>query len=178
MQSHSLSAEAREAPALPWLLLEPQRAFWEILLLLPSLPVLALAPRGDGHPVVVLPGFMADDASTVALREFLSRCGYEVEGWGFGRNLETRVEGHGGGHHELAQGPEEIHAVDVERAENIGERRDGVGRGGGRWRRALFPARSGSRGGGVLGRAPDSRGDEGGARLPLRGVLRGEDGPK
>jgi pimeloyl-ACP methyl ester carboxylesterase len=90
MKGISEKAEGSGAPALAWLLLEPQRAFWEILSLVPALPILATAPRGDGHPVVVLPGFMADDASTVALREFLSRLGYAVHGWGFGRNLGPR----------------------------------------------------------------------------------------
>ena len=90
MESESANAPTYGAPGVPWLLLEPQRAFWEILSLLPALPVLASAPHGDGHPVVVLPGFMADDYSTVALREFLLRRGYAVDGWGFGRNLGPR----------------------------------------------------------------------------------------
>ena len=90
VQSVTENAESYSAPSLPWLLLEPQRAFWEGLSLLPALPVLAGAPRGDGHPVMVLPGFMADDYSTIALREFLAGRGYAVEGWGFGRNLGPR----------------------------------------------------------------------------------------
>lgn len=90
MPSVTGNAENYSAPSLPWLLLEPQRAFWEGLSLLPALPALAGAPRGDGHPVMVLPGFMADDYSTIALREFLSGRGYAVEGWGFGRNLGPR----------------------------------------------------------------------------------------
>jgi len=46
---------------------------------------LARAPRGDA-PVIVLPGFGADDLSTVPLRSFLRRLGHEVEGWTLGRN--------------------------------------------------------------------------------------------
>jgi len=46
---------------------------------------LARAPRGDA-PVIVLPGFGADDLSTVPLRSFLRRLGHEVEGWALGRN--------------------------------------------------------------------------------------------
>ncbi|MDG1958175.1 MAG: alpha/beta hydrolase [Candidatus Binatia bacterium] len=90
MQFTSQNEGFSGAPALPWLLLEPQRAFCEMLSLVPALPMLAGAPRGDGHPVVVLPGFMADDGSTIALREFLARIGYDVHGWGFGRNLGPR----------------------------------------------------------------------------------------
>lgn len=56
-----------------------------------SWPVLnALAPRGDGHPVMVLPGLSVGDGSTALLRRFLGRRGYAVEGWGMGRNLGPR----------------------------------------------------------------------------------------
>ena len=48
-------------------------------------PRLARAPRGSA-PVLVLPGFGADDFSTVPLRSFLRRLGHEVEGWALGRN--------------------------------------------------------------------------------------------
>ena len=51
-----------------------------------------LAPRGDGHPVMVLPGFMASDALTRALRDFLDGLGYEVHAWELGRNPGLRLE--------------------------------------------------------------------------------------
>ena len=44
-------------------------------------------PRGDGHPVLVLPGLLADDVSTRTLRAVLRRLGYDVHGWGLGRNI-------------------------------------------------------------------------------------------
>jgi pimeloyl-ACP methyl ester carboxylesterase len=50
-------------------------------------PWLAAAPRGDGHGVLVLPGFFASDASTAVLRRFLRSLGYHVRGWELGRNL-------------------------------------------------------------------------------------------
>ncbi len=49
-----------------------------------------LAPRGDGHPVMVLPGFMGDDGYNGAIRRFLNGLGYGVHGWGQGRNLGPR----------------------------------------------------------------------------------------
>jgi len=53
-----------------------------------TLPLLAtLAPRGDGHPVIVLPGLATSDRSTVALRTFLKSKGYDVHGWELGRNF-------------------------------------------------------------------------------------------
>jgi len=50
-------------------------------------PLFTMAPRGDGHPVLVLPGFLAGDLSTVPLRTLLSRLGYDAHGWGLGRNM-------------------------------------------------------------------------------------------
>lgn len=44
------------------------------------------APRGDGHPVLVLPGLAASDRSTAPLRGFLADQGHAVSGWGLGRN--------------------------------------------------------------------------------------------
>jgi pimeloyl-ACP methyl ester carboxylesterase len=56
-------------------------------LLLPSLPFLQLAPRGDGHPVLVLPGFTASDVSTRVIRRYVSSLGYKSYGWKLGRNF-------------------------------------------------------------------------------------------
>lgn len=50
-------------------------------------PLLARAPRGDGHSVLVLPGFTADDTSTRPLRWFLRRLDYRAHGWRLGLNL-------------------------------------------------------------------------------------------
>lgn len=44
------------------------------------------APRGNGEPVLVAPGFAADDTWTESLRNFLASIGYDVRGWGLGRN--------------------------------------------------------------------------------------------
>src|SRR4029078_12048164 len=54
------------------------------------LPLLSLAPRGDGHSVLVLPGLVASDVSTRPLRAFLRSRGYAVSGWRQGRNLGLR----------------------------------------------------------------------------------------
>lgn len=45
------------------------------------------APRGDGHPVLVVPSFLRGDGHTAALRRFLRGCGYAVYGWGLGTNI-------------------------------------------------------------------------------------------
>ena len=70
-------------------ILEP-RALLEMALLPASLPLLLQAPRGDGHPVLLLPGFMADEKSLIVLKLFLQSKGYDVHTWGLGRNLGFR----------------------------------------------------------------------------------------
>jgi hypothetical protein len=66
------------------------RAIHELGAFLGALPLLSLAPRGDGHPVLVLPGLVASDVSTRPLRAFLRGRGYAVSGWRQGRNLGLR----------------------------------------------------------------------------------------
>jgi pimeloyl-ACP methyl ester carboxylesterase len=81
---------ARIEPPSRLLQLLELRASWEFAVGVAALPWLRLAPRGDGHPVLVLPGLVASDASTKMLRDFLRRRGYEVHGWGLGRNYGPR----------------------------------------------------------------------------------------
>jgi pimeloyl-ACP methyl ester carboxylesterase len=75
------------APALPLYLSEPGRAVADYGLYLAARPLLPRLPRGDGHPVLVLPGLLADDVSTRALRATLRRLGYGAHGWRLGRNI-------------------------------------------------------------------------------------------
>jgi len=63
------------------------RAFGEFSASLALMPLLHRTPRGDGHPVLVLPGLIASDTSTKLLRAFLAGRGYETHGWGLGRNM-------------------------------------------------------------------------------------------
>lgn len=53
-------------------------------------PVLRRAPQGDGHPVLVLPGFIASGISTRPLRDFLNSHNYLAKCWKLGRNLGLR----------------------------------------------------------------------------------------
>jgi pimeloyl-ACP methyl ester carboxylesterase len=71
-------------PAL--LALEAPRAMGELGLLAAWSPLLTRSPRGDGHTVLVMPGLGATDVSTRPLRRFLRMLGYDVHGWGLGRN--------------------------------------------------------------------------------------------
>lgn len=65
---------------------EPVRTMASAGALAASLPLLRAAPRGEPHPVLVLPGLMASDLSTKALRGWIGRLGYPVVGWALGRN--------------------------------------------------------------------------------------------
>ncbi|WP_245648696.1 esterase/lipase family protein [Sphingomonas sanxanigenens] len=47
---------------------------------------------GGGAPVLVLPGFLASDGSTRALRRTLTAANYHAFGWGAGRNFGVRAD--------------------------------------------------------------------------------------
>ena len=49
-------------------------------------PWFSLLPTGDGHPVLVLPGYSASDLSTIPMRNVLKRLGYRSHGWSLGTN--------------------------------------------------------------------------------------------
>jgi pimeloyl-ACP methyl ester carboxylesterase len=74
------------APPLINALTEVPRTLIEMSGLLASLPLLSTLPRGDGHPVMLLPGFLAGDESTAALRRYLKGMNYEALPWELGRN--------------------------------------------------------------------------------------------
>src|SRR5580704_4405476 len=69
------------------LLLAEARGIFEFNASLLLSPVLMRAPRGDGHPVLMLPGFLASDLSMVPMRRYLSELGYDSHAWRMGRNM-------------------------------------------------------------------------------------------
>jgi pimeloyl-ACP methyl ester carboxylesterase len=73
-----------------WHQLAEWRAVIELAALPWAWPCLMQAPQGDGHPVLLLPGFMADEATLLVLKAFLRNRGYDVHTWGFGRNVGFR----------------------------------------------------------------------------------------
>lgn len=76
-------------PGLGLLLLEA-RAPWEAMAMAAASPWLSRMPPGDGHTVLVYPGLGASDISTLALRRFLKRHGYQAHGWKQGLNRGPR----------------------------------------------------------------------------------------
>jgi pimeloyl-ACP methyl ester carboxylesterase len=67
--------------------LAESRSLYELGFSLLAAPLLLNAPRGDGHPVLVLPGFLASDLSTDGMRRYLRALGYDAHAWDLGRNL-------------------------------------------------------------------------------------------
>lgn len=92
------SVEDIAPPSLALTALEPLRTGVEYSALMMSLPFLMTAPRGDGHGVMVLPGFAMDDGSTSLLRAFLRILDYDVHPWRLGWNLDHKTTGHRGMH--------------------------------------------------------------------------------
>ncbi|HFA52026.1 MAG TPA: alpha/beta hydrolase [Bacteroidetes bacterium] len=78
------------------------RALFELGVYYSSFPFLKNVPRGEGQPVLVLPGLLASDFSTGPLRKFLNAKGYHAYPWQLGRNrgqveyiekLEDKIKG-------------------------------------------------------------------------------------
>jgi pimeloyl-ACP methyl ester carboxylesterase len=91
----SVDIQGLKPPSWFLALTEGGRALADYVSLQGASPLLGYAPTGDGHPVMVLPGFLAAGGTTAPIRRFLVSKGYETFCWGLGRNL---------GH--LAIGPE------------------------------------------------------------------------
>ena len=68
------------------------RSIYELCVLTMTFPFLQAAPKGDGHPVIVFPGFLTSDLSTLPLRLFLSSRNYAAYGWGMGRNYGAGID--------------------------------------------------------------------------------------
>jgi len=75
---------------------ELPRAVYGAVELVARAPSLARAPRGDGRPVIILPGLVNPDWANFAMRLYLRRLGYDARGWGLGPNLGARSVGREG----------------------------------------------------------------------------------
>lgn len=75
-----------QSPPGPLLRALEWRAPYEWGMTLAATPWLSVLPRGDGHPVLVLPGLTASDLSTVLLRRVIGTQGYACHGWKLGVN--------------------------------------------------------------------------------------------
>jgi pimeloyl-ACP methyl ester carboxylesterase len=65
------------------------RAMFELGAFYMSRLWLSTLPKGDGHAVITMPGFLATNSSTLPMRSLLSDLGYDTHGWDSGRNLRV-----------------------------------------------------------------------------------------
>ena len=83
----AVTDEQRLRPPSLFLMLAEARALFELNSSLLLSPLLLRAPKGDGHPVLALPGFLASDLSMAPMRRYLKELGYDAHAWNMGRNL-------------------------------------------------------------------------------------------
>jgi len=79
--------EQRLQPPSLFLMLAEARSLFELNSSLLLSPLLLRAPKGDGHPVLTLPGFLASDLSMAPMRRYLKELGYDTQAWRMGRNF-------------------------------------------------------------------------------------------
>jgi pimeloyl-ACP methyl ester carboxylesterase len=79
--------DQRLRPPSLFLMLAEARGLFELNSSLWLSPLLLRAPRGDGHPVLALPGFLASDISMAPMRRYLKQLGYDAHAWNMGRNF-------------------------------------------------------------------------------------------
>jgi pimeloyl-ACP methyl ester carboxylesterase len=115
-ERHETQGQGRlRAPGLGLLLAEA-RGILEFNASLVLSPLLMRAPRGDGHPVLALPGFLASDLSMMPLRRYLTALGYDAFAWRLGRNIAgiNRLRG------ALLDRLKEIHATSGRKVSIVG----------------------------------------------------------
>jgi len=91
-----------------------------------SYPILQAAAKGDGHPVMVLPGYMGGDGTTKLLRTFLKSRNYKPYGWDLGRNLGQFSDPQTGCNDKIVDRLKKIHAIHGEKVSLIGWSLGGV----------------------------------------------------
>jgi len=87
----------------PLLFLLEGRAVYDAASMIPMLALQRYLPRGDGHPVLVLPGFLASSGTTQPLRRFLANLGYKSHRWKLGYNTGYSLRVHDGMRHRLSE---------------------------------------------------------------------------
>ena len=78
------------------LLMLEGRAVYDAAAMIPMFGLRRFLPSGDGHPVLVLPGFLASSRSTQPLRKFLADLGYKSHRWKLGYNTGYSLRLHYG----------------------------------------------------------------------------------
>jgi pimeloyl-ACP methyl ester carboxylesterase len=82
-----MSEKNNVAPSNFLLLTELGRGLLNLGTYFATIPLVNFTPRGDGHPVLVIPGFLTSDNATMLLRYYLNWRNYDTYPWDLGRNL-------------------------------------------------------------------------------------------
>ncbi len=85
-----LDARYVPPPSIGLAVTEAHRALAEFAGLMYTRRFLDRMPRGDGHGIILIPGFLGDDGYNAPLRRYLNKLGYHAVGWEQGRNLGPR----------------------------------------------------------------------------------------
>lgn len=93
LHGDAVAPKSLSPPSARLLLTEWPRAALSVARLAGARARLDAAPRGDGRPVMVLPGLFNSDLSNAVLRRYLARLGYRAEPWTLGRNFGSRTIG-------------------------------------------------------------------------------------
>ena len=75
------------APLPQFKLLYETLGMWDAYRLAVAAPRLAKAPKGDGQPVILIPGWQAPQQTMAPLRRFLRSRNLDARHWGLGTNL-------------------------------------------------------------------------------------------
>lgn len=89
MSAHSSASDDSkvEKPSFFKLFTEPLRAIGERKNAFFAIRKIKPVQKGDGHPILVIPGFLGTDHATYHLRKYLSKLGYRAFPWEQGINL-------------------------------------------------------------------------------------------
>ena len=85
------------------LLILEGRAVYDAAAMVPLFALQRMLPRGDGHPVLVLPGFLAGSRTTQPLRRMFADLGYRAHRWKLGYNTGYSARLHHGMRDRLAE---------------------------------------------------------------------------
>lgn len=107
--------EKTDKPHIIYSLLE-LRAPFEALTLSGCMPLLRKVPKGDGQPVLIIPGFMTGDNATFVMRRYLNEQGFATYAWGQGRNPGLRFDIY----EKLEQQIEEIYEAEGQKVSIVG----------------------------------------------------------
>ncbi len=88
MRSNALTAYPKNRPVdAAWGAARDIGSFVSCTIRPPCAPPIENVPKGDGHAVLVIPGFLTGDWATKGLIKWLNAIGYAASGWGSGLNL-------------------------------------------------------------------------------------------